>query len=111
MAQARDLSLFASAERAASANGVTHDCDGMVSGVAFLSVTACAGGADTLDVKIQDSPDGTTWYDNVAFTQATAATSEKKALVAPFGRYLRAVGTNGAGATATYSVLASVKGA
>ena len=107
--QPRDISFFASAARAASADGATHDCSGMVSGVAYLSVTACTGGSDTLDVKIQDSPDGTVWYDNVAFTQATAATTEKKALVAPFGRYLRAVGTNGSGATATYSVLATLK--
>lgn len=111
MAQHRDVSFLASAARAASADSAIHDTYGMVSGIVYLSVTACAGGSDTLDVKIQDSPDGTTWYDNVAFTQAAAATTEKKALVAPFGRYLKAVAVNGTGATATFSVLATLKDA
>lgn len=105
MAASRDLTLFALAERAASANGVSHDVDRMYSGVFYLNVTACAGGSDTLDVKVQDSPDGTTWYDLATFTQATGATTERK-VATNIGRYLRAVGTNGSGATASYSVLA-----
>ena len=105
MAAARDMSLLALAERAASANGATFDNERGYSGVFYLNVTACAGGADTLDVKIQDSPDASTWYDIINFTQATGATTERK-VATNLGRYLRAVGTNGSGATATYSVLA-----
>src|SRR5689334_2247250 len=34
----------------------------------------------TLDVKLQDSPDGgTTWFDYLSFTQASADTTEAKA--------------------------------
>ena len=107
MASTRDITLLSLSERAASADGGTFDIDRACSGVFYLRVTACTGGADTLDVTIQDSPDGTTWYTAVAFTQATAATTERKT-VANLGRYLRAIGVNGAGATATYSVHAHV---
>jgi hypothetical protein len=107
MAANRDLTLFSLAARAASTDGIAHDIDRMYSGVFYLNVTACTGGADTLDVKIQDSPDATTWYDVVAFTQASAATTERKTAT-NLGRYIRAVSTNGAGATATFSVLAKL---
>jgi len=111
MTNARDLSFLPALSRAASATGPSHDCYDLISGVAYLNVTACAGGSDALDVIIEESADNVIWYTNISFTQATAATTEKKALVAPFGRYLRAKGTNAAGTTAAYEVLATLKGA
>jgi hypothetical protein len=107
MAATRELILLANASRAASATGATFDNERGYSGVFYLNVVSCTGGSDALDVKIQDSPDGTTWYDVVTFTQATAATSERKVLT-NLGRFLRAIGTNASGATAEYSVLAHI---
>lgn len=108
MAETRDLTLMTATAAIASADGTAFDISRMHSGVFYLSVTAVTGGADTLDVKLQDSPDGTTWYDvGTAFTQATAATSERKALT-NLGRFIRAVSTVGAGATVSFTVKATL---
>lgn len=52
-----------------------------------LDATAVSS-ADTLDVTIQTSRDGTTWYSAGAFTQVTSIGSESKIFVVD--RYLRA---------------------
>jgi len=77
----------------------------MKSGIFWLDVTACAGGSDTLDVKIQDGPDGSLWTDvtGLSFTQATAATTERKA-VSQLGPWIKASWTVGAGTTVTFSL-------
>lgn len=104
MASCREVVLHASGAETASGSQVMQS-DRMKSGVFWLDVTACTGGADTLDVKIQDGPDGTIWTDvtGLTFTQATAATTERKA-ASQLGPYLKAVWTVGAGATATFSL-------
>ena len=67
--------LLACAVRTASANGTgvdIHEYTGMV-GCTLMSAIGTTG--DTLDVKIQDSPDNSTWADitGAAFTQVTAS--------------------------------------
>lgn len=110
MAEMRPITFFDETNMAASANSDSWDIDRMTSAVFSLSVTACAGGLDTLDVKIQDSVDGSVWYDLVTFTQATAATTERKTSSGPFGQYMRAVATLGAGTTASFSLKATLHG-
>lgn len=66
----------------------------------YTNVTAASGTTPTLDIKIQDSPDGSTWYDVPSFanTQFTTTGSERKA--APnvgekLGPFIRLVWTLG----------------
>lgn len=88
--------------QAASANGDALELGRNRSCIARLAVTAVST-SDTLDVKMQGSADGTTWYDIVAFTQATGATTETKTFVG--GRYIRPVFTvGGSGISITSSV-------
>jgi hypothetical protein len=64
--------LFTSAARlAGTVNGSTFRVPRRAKSVGFyLNVTACGTDvADTLDVKIQHSPDATNWDDLVHFTQ------------------------------------------
>lgn len=66
---------FASAARTASANSTTFDVGEADVLILYLSNTATSGTSPTLDVKMQDSPDGgTTWFD-IAGTSATQVTS------------------------------------
>lgn len=55
---------------------------------ALLAVTSVSA-SDTLDVTMQSTDDGTNWYTVATFTQATGATSERKAFAC--GRKLRAL--------------------
>lgn len=55
---------------------------------ALLTVTSVSA-SDALDVTIQSTDDGTNYYTVATFTQATGATSERKAFVC--GRKLRAL--------------------
>ena len=76
--------------------------------VAALSATEDVNGS-TLDVKIQDSPDGgTTWFDWITFTQLSATGSEAKAPTRnPLG-LLKVVRTISAGGgTYSYKVFLS----
>lgn len=59
-----------------------------------LEVLAVSGTTPTLDVKIQESADGTTWTDLVAFTQATGPTVQEKFATAT-KRFIRSVATVG----------------
>ena len=52
-----------------------------------LNVTAVSA-SDSLDVSIETSRDGTTWYTAGAFTQATGTTTESKCF--PVDRFVRA---------------------
>jgi hypothetical protein len=72
---------FTVAARTATTNGstiTTTDHEGL--GLAILMCGAVSGTSPTLDVKIQDSPDGTTWTDvsGGAFTQITGGSSIQK---------------------------------
>lgn len=108
------------APRAASAGTITGsaiDRDGFLSCVLHARAGDVSGGpsAQTYDVKLQDSADGSTgWADitGAAITQITAANGEKHVNVNLSGakRYIRAVGTVGftGGTTPTMDVAATV---
>lgn len=75
----------------------------------ILDSGAGAGGTTTLDVKIQDSADGSTGWADVSgatFTQVTTVASRQKIGVLSdiCKQYIRAVATIGAGATFSFSV-------
>ncbi|CAB4218163.1 hypothetical protein UFOVP1608_12 [uncultured Caudovirales phage] len=55
-----------------------------------LDVTAVSGAPDTLDVTIEDSPDGVTWSTLETFTQVTTVSSEIKRITAAHDDYIRA---------------------
>lgn len=84
----------------ATANGGNVDTLGYNSAAFSLEVGAVSGTSPTLDVKIQESADGSTgWADvsGAAFTQVTAANNSQILRVDGLGtsrkRYLRAVAT------------------
>src|SRR4051812_14456489 len=80
----------------ASANSNKVNAGGYGNAVAYLRVTAASGTTPTLDMKFQDSPDGTNYQDvpSGAFTQKTAAGSQRLVL-SNIGPFLRAVQTIG----------------
>jgi hypothetical protein len=86
--------LIAGTALAVTTNGTTVSSGSNATLVAYLNVTAVTGEAPTLNVKIQDSPDGTTWYDvpSATFTEAAATTTERKVFT-NVGDYIRAVAT------------------
>lgn len=67
---------LATGELDATANGAAVDLGGRTPVRAYLVVTAAAGTTPTLNVKIQDSPDGVTWFDVETFTEATEISSQ-----------------------------------
>ena len=92
----------------------------------YLDITAVTGTNPTLDVKIQCSPDNTTWFDpaalstasgtanrdHFAFAQKTATGQDIKIFTQAPCRYLREHHTIGGTSTPTftYSVVADVIG-
>lgn len=72
---------------------------------AFLRITARGGTNPTLNVKLQDSPDGENWFDiaSGAFTEATNVASLRLALQGPFGSFVRAHSTIGGTDTPTFT--------
>lgn len=62
--------------------------------VAYLNVTAVGGTSPSATIKLQDSPDGVTWYDvpAAAFTAATAVGTQRLA-VSNLGPVVRAYAT------------------
>ncbi len=69
-----------------------------------LDVTALTGG-DALDVVVECSHDGTTWYTSGSFTQATGVTAETKCFL--LDRHVRAyynVTDAGGGVSATFTL-------
>jgi len=77
----REIELAASAARTTSGTGDAFPGFGEADKLAAqLSVASRSGTNPTLDVVIQHSIDGgTTWFDLITFTQATAAGNELKA--------------------------------
>src|SRR5437870_3872662 len=74
--QAEDATraAVASAARTATANGTPFNTEDAIAIVGTLNITAVSGGTPTLDVKLQESLDGgTTWNDVGAFPQKNAA--------------------------------------
>ncbi len=71
----------------------------------YLNVTEVSSG-DTLDVTIEDSPDGNTWYTHTAFTQVSAPTKEAKRIT-NFGKFIRVnCDVTGSDVSITFEVLA-----
>ena len=79
--------------------GSSVDTKGYNSAAVILEVGAVSGTSPTLDVKIQESADASTWSDisGATFTQVTAANNSQILRIEGLGtsrkRYLRAVGT------------------
>lgn len=77
------------------------DTKGYNSAVALLEVGAVSGNSPTLDVKIQESADNSTWTDipGAAFTQVTVDDNSQVLRIEGLGtsrkRYLKAVATVG----------------
>lgn len=66
------ITLLASAARTADGNSATSRMQNFRQGIIQLDITAAATEvADTLNVYVQSSPDGTNWCDLISFTQAT----------------------------------------
>lgn len=78
----------------ASATSAAVSSGNYSSAIAYLNVTAATGTTPSLTVKLQDSPDGVTWYDipSGAFTAATAVGTQRLT-VSNIGPLLRAVST------------------
>lgn len=85
--------------------------------VASNVVSGVAGAAPTVDVDLQDSPDGSnvsdanaTWYTLLSFTQRTTNEGELKAFTGPhFGRVRAKMTTGGTITAATCTVVISDK--
>lgn len=92
------LNAFTAQSRNASANGSAVDLESLVNVrqyMAYLDVGSVSGTTPTLDVKFQESADGSTgWTDitGAAFTQVTAAGSQTLRFKTS-KRYVRAVAT------------------
>jgi len=97
---------FASAARTASVNSSVFEVQDADVLVLYLVVTANSGTSQTLDVKMQDSPDGgTTWFDiaGAAVTQVTTSNgSQIVSATRKFARTVRCVVTIG-GTTPSYT--------
>lgn len=70
-------------------NSRAFDTNGMNTAVVFVDATIVVA-TGTLDVTIEDSPDGTRWFTHTAFTQITAAGKAVKRIT-NLGRYVRIV--------------------
>lgn len=92
------IQVLAPARKTASENGASTDMQQYVGDVkVILSSSAGGGTAPTLDVKLQDSDDGTTFADisGAAFTQVTASASTQAITlnIDAVKRYIRGVTT------------------
>jgi hypothetical protein len=74
-------SLFDKAVKTATGNGAAVKLGASDKIVAVLDVLAASGTSPTLDVKIQESADGSTWSDLITFTQKTGVGREEKSAV------------------------------
>ena len=110
------LSLLDPADRTATANGPAVDIlDYEGYAAAILQSAAGTGTTPTLDVKLQDSADGSTgWADiaGAAFAQVTNAAASKQIVkfnASAARRYIRAVATVG-GTTPSFACAVSFIG-
>ena len=93
------VSVRPQAQAAGTVNGVTVDTKGYHSASAVLETGAATGSPTsyTLDVKVQESADNSTWSDvtGLTFTQITADDQSQTIAIANIGtarsRYLRLV--------------------
>lgn len=80
-------------------------------GIAYLSSAAGTGTSPTLDIKLQTSYDGSTWFDHgSAFTQVTTSTSNQVLKFTNYGKYIRFVYTiGGTTPSFTFTLQATLK--
>lgn len=91
---ASEVTVLASTARTASGESAVIDAGSFKEAVAFLDVTAASGTTPTLTVKFQtQDPVSLKWFDlaGLTFTQATAATTEMKALANLLGSKIKCV--------------------
>lgn len=89
LADVRSLNLSpAAAVTADSYSAAVEIGDRAVARLTLTLVSITGSGSDAIDVVIQTSPDGTTYYTSAAFTQLTAAGAETKCFL--LDRYVRA---------------------
>lgn len=72
----------------------------------YLTVAnAPTGTSPTLDVKVQYSPDGNTWFDGASssFTQITGASTPNVLKLTSIGEYIRVFATIGGSASPTFT--------
>lgn len=91
------VALTALTTETATGDGTGHDSGSSSSngGVAHLHVTAASGTDPTLDVKVQESPDGSSWADLVTFDQADDVGGQRSTVDGSVARHLRAIWTVG----------------
>lgn len=87
-ANTEDTTLAASAARTATGTGTAVELGDRTVGRLLLNVTAASGTGPTLDVTIECSADGVTWYTSGTFAQKTAAGTERKLFM--LDRFVRA---------------------
>lgn len=88
------LEILTSAARIITENTGTIDVSGFDELSLYLSVTVASGTTPTLDVVVEDSPDGDVWHTLSTFTQATGVTTEVKRIT-NFGRFIKVTSTIG----------------
>lgn len=90
----RSINLHPSAARTATGTGSVSEETAHRRNLALvLAITAASGTTPTLDVTVQTSRDGSTWYTAGTFTQATTTGTERK--VFALDRYVRVIWTIG----------------
>lgn len=101
----RDVDLHPSAERTANGDGAVVEETGRRRTLSLsLVVSAASGTTPTLDVTVQTSRNGSTWYSAGAFAQVTAAGTQRKTFA--LDRYVRLQWTIG-GTTPSFTFSAS----
>ncbi len=105
--QENAATLFPMATRTATVTSGAQEVEGYSNVVAYLNVTNVAGTlTPTLNVKLQDTVDGSTWYDvpNGAFAEITTA-GQRRLLANNTGRKVRAVAAiGGSGPSITFDL-------
>ncbi len=105
------IEVLASAARTTSGNSNSVETQFFRNLLGILNVTAVSGTSPTLDVKFQESMDGTNWIDipSAAFAQATA-TGLKRLEFSTLAPYIRAVYTiAGTTPSFTFDLVVSAK--
>ena len=92
----------------ATAGGTSYHVARYTEGVLYVSTEAKSGTTPTLDVKVQTSPDNSTWYDltNATITQFNDELADRLVEVSNFGKWVRAHYTIGGSGSPQYTVTA-----
>lgn len=94
-----DLLLHPLAAESATGVSGSFDNGGLIVAGLFVNVTAVSGTLPTLIVKVQHSPDGTTWYDVPNLTTASlgglATVSIMLSTLTPLADHVRCIWTIG----------------